>query len=44
LAGADGLFIANEMRCNSVDLVALFEMHARGVVEIARRLIEDQAA
>ena len=29
MAGADGLFIANEIGGDSVDLIASFEMHAR---------------
>jgi AcrR family transcriptional regulator len=44
LAGADGLFIAKEIGGDSVDLVALFELHARVVVDTARRLIDEQAA
>ena len=42
LAGADGLFIAKEINGNAIDLLALFEMHARAVVQIARRLIEER--
>ena len=41
LAGADGLFIAKEIGADSVDLVALFELHARAVVDTARRLIDE---
>jgi AcrR family transcriptional regulator len=44
LAGADGLFIAKEIGGDSVDLAALFELHARVVVDTARRLIDEQAA
>jgi AcrR family transcriptional regulator len=44
LAGADGLFIAKEIGGDAVDLVALFELHARAVVDIARRLIHEQAS
>jgi AcrR family transcriptional regulator len=43
LAGADGLFIAKEIGGDTVDLVALFELHARTVVDAARRLIDDAA-
>ncbi len=42
LAGADGLFIAKEIGGDSVDLVGLFELHARTVVDTARRLIDEQ--
>jgi AcrR family transcriptional regulator len=42
LAGADGLFIAKEIGGDTVDLVALFELHARTVVDTARRLIDEQ--
>lgn len=44
LAGADGLFIAKEIGGEAVDLVALFDMHARAVMETARRLIEQAGA
>jgi AcrR family transcriptional regulator len=43
IAGADGLFIANEIGGDSIDLVALFELHARALVDTARRLIDEQA-
>jgi AcrR family transcriptional regulator len=39
LAGADGLFIAREIDGDSVDLVALFELHALNLIEAARRLV-----
>lgn len=39
LAGADGLFIAKEIGGDAVDLVGLFELHARAVMETAQRLI-----
>ena len=42
IAGADGLFIANEVGGDSVDLVALFELHARSLVDTATRLIDEQ--
>ncbi len=35
IAGADGLFIAKEIGGDSVDLVGLFEMHARAVYDSA---------
>lgn len=41
LAGADGMFVAKEIGGDSVDLIALFELHARAVVGQARRLIEE---
>jgi AcrR family transcriptional regulator len=41
MAGADGLFIAKEIGGDSVDLVVQFELHARAVVDTARRLIEE---
>jgi len=40
MAGADGLFIAKEIGGDSVDLIALFEMHARAMYETALRMIE----
>jgi AcrR family transcriptional regulator len=43
LAGADGLFIAKELGGDAVDLVALFELHARAVVDTARRLIDGRS-
>jgi AcrR family transcriptional regulator len=41
LAGADGLFIAKEIGGDSIDLVALFEMHARVLYDAALRLIDE---
>jgi AcrR family transcriptional regulator len=38
IAGADGLFVAKEIGGDSVDLPALFEMHATALYEIAARL------
>jgi AcrR family transcriptional regulator len=38
LAGADGLFIAKEIGGDAVDLVALFEMHARVLYDTALRM------
>ena len=39
IAGADGLFIAKEIGGDSVDLLALFELHARALYDSALRLI-----
>src|ERR1700756_5043643 len=41
LAGADGLFIAKELGGDTVDLVALFEMHARVLYDTALRMISE---
>ena len=38
IAGADGLFIAKEIAGDSVDLVALFELHGRALYDMAVRL------
>ncbi|MBI3217469.1 MAG: TetR/AcrR family transcriptional regulator [Mycobacterium sp.] len=38
IAGADGLFIAKEIGGDSVDLVALFELHAHALFDMAVRL------
>nr|WP_206024327.1 TetR/AcrR family transcriptional regulator [Rhodococcus sp. 14C212] len=38
MAGADGLFIAKEIGGDSVDLVALFELHAHSLYDAAVRL------
>jgi AcrR family transcriptional regulator len=40
IAGADGLFIAKEVGGDSVDLIKLFDLHARLVFESAIRLLE----
>jgi AcrR family transcriptional regulator len=42
LAGADGLFIAKEIGGDSIDLVALFEMHARVLYDTALRMIAEK--
>jgi AcrR family transcriptional regulator len=42
LAGADGLFIAKEIGGDSVDLIALFEMHARVLYDTALQMIADK--
>ena len=39
IAGADGLFIAREVGGDSVDLIRLFELHARVVFEVAHTLV-----
>ena len=39
LAGADGLFVAREIGGDSVDLLALFELHARAVHQAAVTMI-----
>jgi AcrR family transcriptional regulator len=41
LAAADGLFIAKEIGGDSVDLVALFELHSRAVFDTAVHMIAD---
>ncbi|MCV7395214.1 TetR/AcrR family transcriptional regulator [Mycobacterium paraseoulense] len=40
IAGADGLFIAKEVGGDSVDLIKLFDLHARLVFQSATRLLE----
>jgi AcrR family transcriptional regulator len=40
MAGADGLFIAKEIGGDSVDLIALFELHASALYDTALRMIE----
>lgn len=42
IAGADGLFIAREIGGDSVDLLALFEIHAISLYETAIRMIAEQ--
>lgn len=42
MAGADGLFIAKEIGGDSVDLIALFEMHARVLYDTALRMIAEK--
>lgn len=39
IAGADGLFIAKEVGGDSVDLIKLFDLHARVVFEVAHTLL-----
>jgi len=43
MAGADGLFIAKEIGGDAVDLIALFELHARALYDTAVRLISEGA-
>lgn len=40
MAGGDGLFITKEIGGDAVDLVALFELHARAIHDMARRFID----
>jgi AcrR family transcriptional regulator len=42
IAGADGLFIAKEIGGDSIDLIALFEMHARVLYDTALRMIAEK--
>ncbi len=42
MAGADGLFIAKEIGGDSVDLLALFEMHGRALHHAARRMVAEK--
>ncbi|MFE8957445.1 TetR/AcrR family transcriptional regulator [Streptomyces massasporeus] len=44
VAGADGLFVQREIAGDSVDLVAMFEMHARLVYEAAVRMAAEADA
>jgi AcrR family transcriptional regulator len=41
IAGADGLFVAKEVGGDSVDLPALFEMHANALYDSALRMIAE---
>jgi AcrR family transcriptional regulator len=43
MAGADGLFIAKEIAGDTVDLAALFEMHAQALYDTAVRMISETA-
>lgn len=42
IAGADGLFVHREVRGDTVDLVALFELHAQVVHDAAARLAKER--
>ena len=44
MAGADGLFIAKEIGGDTVDLLALFELHGRAIHDTARRLMREKQA
>jgi AcrR family transcriptional regulator len=44
IAGADGLFIAKEIDGNSIDLQALFEMHAAALIDTVTRMIAEKDA
>jgi AcrR family transcriptional regulator len=41
IAGADGLFIAKEIGGDAVDLIELFELHARALYDTALRLLSE---
>ncbi|MDR3663889.1 MAG: TetR/AcrR family transcriptional regulator [Mycobacterium sp.] len=43
IAGADGLFIAKEIGGDSVDLPALFELHAHALYDTALRMIAENS-
>jgi AcrR family transcriptional regulator len=43
IAGADGLFIAKEIGGDAVDLIELFELHARALYDTALRLLSADA-
>jgi AcrR family transcriptional regulator len=43
IAGADGLFVAKELGGDSVDLPALFEMHAAALFDSAARMVAEDA-
>jgi AcrR family transcriptional regulator len=42
MAGADGLFIAKEIGGDSVDLIALFELHAHAMYDTALRMLSEK--
>jgi AcrR family transcriptional regulator len=44
IAGADGLFIANEIGGDAVDLVELFELHARALYDTAMRMLAESGS
>ncbi|MGW1783282.1 TetR/AcrR family transcriptional regulator [Streptomyces sp. NPDC002143] len=44
VAGADGLFVQREISGDAVDLVAMFELHARLVYETAVRMAAEKGA
>ena len=43
ISGADGLFVAKEIGGDSVDLLALFEMHANALYDSALRMVTEGA-
>ncbi|MUL68120.1 TetR family transcriptional regulator [Mycobacterium sp. CBMA 234] len=43
IAGADGLFIAKEVGGDSVDLLALFNLHANAIYDTALRMVAENA-
>jgi AcrR family transcriptional regulator len=43
IAGADGLFIAREIGGDSVDLIALFDLHARSLLDAVARELAEQS-
>lgn len=43
IAGADGLFIANEVDDAAVDLIEMFDMHAHALYSTALRLLSENA-
>ena len=44
MAGADGLFIAKEIGGDTVDLLALFELHGRAIYDTARHLAKQKGS
>jgi hypothetical protein len=44
IAGADGLFIAREIGGADIDLIALFDLHARTLIDIVARELAGQPA
>ena len=42
IAGADGAFLAKEIGGDSVDLLALFEMHVAAIYDSAARMVAEQ--
>lgn len=42
IAGADGLFIAKEIGRDSVDLVAMFALHANAIFDLAARMTAER--
>ncbi|MGB8390985.1 TetR/AcrR family transcriptional regulator [Mycobacterium sp.] len=43
IAGADGLFVAKEIGGDSVDLIAMFEIHGQALYDTALRMIAENA-